>query len=385
MMKYLSFLVKPASSMCNLKCPYCFYADVSSRRKRTCSGKMQLEMMQIFIDRAVAETDADAELTFAFQGGEPMLAGLEYYQRFTAYVREKKGRRTVRYAIQTNGTLIDEEWARFFAKEPFLVGVSLDGYESNTNRFRLDKNGKGMYTQIMEGIRLLERFQVDYNILTVLTPRLAAHPEAYYRFLKAQGFSYVQCIPCLGELPKQEKRLDGERPETKEEGMKSTFTEGTEQELKPKQYAEFYKRFYRLWLEDYAHGEYMSVTLFDNLLLMLSDRPPQQCGMLGFCTAQLVVEADGSVYPCDFYVLDEYCCGNLKDHTLQEILYSKTMQHFLREEKEIKKICETCPFWKICRGGCKRQNRTYLTEAWCGHREFLMYAYPTLSRIAQTL
>lgn len=376
-MKYLSFLVKPASSMCNLKCPYCFYEDVSKRRERSCSGKMQPEIMQSLIDRAVADTDADAELVFAFQGGEPMLAGLDYYQRFTAYVREKKGSRTVRYAIQTNGTLIDETWAKFFAEEAFLVGVSLDGYESNTNRFRLNKDGKGMYAQIMQGIRLLEQFQVDYNILTVLTPRLAAHPEAYYHFLKDQGFSYVQCISCLGELPEQE-----EIPIEKYCGESG---EGNVQELKPKQYAEFYKRFYRLWLDDYARGDYMSVTLFDNLLLMLSDRPPQQCGMLGFCTAQLVVEADGSVYPCDFYVLDAYCCGNMKDHTLQEILYSGTMQNFLREEKEIKKICETCPFWKICRGGCKRQNRTYLTEEWCGHQEFLMYAYPTLSRIAQTL
>mgnify|MGYP000299644696 FL=1 len=129
----------------------------------------------------------------------------------------------------------------------------------------------------------------------------------------------------------------------------------------------------------------MSVTLFDNLLLMLSDRPPQQCGMLGFCTAQLVVEADGSVYPCDFYVLDQYCCGNLQDQTLQELLYSEAMKNFIQEERQIRKICETCPFWKICHGGCKRQNGTYLTEEWCGHREFLMEAYPTLFRIAQTL
>lgn len=371
--------------MCNLRCPYCFYEDVSSRREHSCSGKMKAEIMQILIDCAVAETDADGEITFAFQGGEPMLAGLDYYQAFTAYVREKKGMRTVRYVIQTNGTLIDESWSEFFVQEQFLVGVSLDGYESNTNRFRLDKNGKGMYTQIMKGIRLLKQFKVDYNILTVLTPRLAAHPEAYYHFLKDQGFSYVQCIPCLGELTEREEMPDQERCEKKCEGNRNVMVAGNDRELKPKQYAEFYKRFYRLWLDDYVRGDYMSVTLFDNLLLMLSDRPPQQCGMLGFCTAQLVVEADGSVYPCDFYVLDEYCCGSLKDHTLQEILYGETMQNFLREEKRSKEICETCPFWKICRGGCKRQNRTYLTEAWCGHREFLMYAYPTLSRIAQTL
>ena len=173
-MNYLSFLVKPASSLCNLKCPYCFYEDISNRRERPCSGKMKPEIMRKLIDRAIAETEEDAQITFAFQGGEPTLAGLEYYRQFTEYVREKKGARTVRYAIQTNGTQMDESWARFFREEDFLVGVSLDGYESNTNRFRVDQEGKGMYAQIMQGIRLLEQYEVAYNILTVLTPRLAA-------------------------------------------------------------------------------------------------------------------------------------------------------------------------------------------------------------------
>ena len=157
-MNYLSFLVKPASSLCNLKCPYCFYEDISNRRERPCSGKMKPEIMRKLIDRAIAETEEDAQITFAFQGGEPTLAGLEYYRQFTEYIREKKGARTVRYAIQTNGTQMDESWARFFREEDFLVGVSLDGYESNTNRFRVDQEGKGMYAQIMQGIRLLEQY-----------------------------------------------------------------------------------------------------------------------------------------------------------------------------------------------------------------------------------
>ena len=106
-MNYLSFLVKPASSLCNLKCPYCFYEDISNRRERPCSGKMKPEIMRKLIDRAIAETEEDAQITFAFQGGEPTLAGLEYYRQFTEYIREKKGARTVRYAIQTNGTQMD--------------------------------------------------------------------------------------------------------------------------------------------------------------------------------------------------------------------------------------------------------------------------------------
>ncbi|WP_461812917.1 anaerobic sulfatase maturase [Faecalimonas sp.] len=361
-MKYISFLIKPASSLCNLRCPYCFYEDVSKMREKKSYGKMDEEVMKILVLRAIEETEEDATLVFAFQGGEPMLAGIEYYKKFVELVREKKGSRKVQYALQTNGTLIDEEWARFFWQEKFLVGISLDGYESNTNRFRVDESGNGMYEKIIRGINLLKKYKVEHNILSVITSQLAKHTKAYYKFLKSQKFSYVQCIPCLGELNRE-----------------------TKWQLRPEEYAEFYKKLYRLWLADYLAGEYMSITLFDNLLLMLSDRPPQQCGMLGFCTAQCVVESDGSVYPCDFYVLDSYKCGNIKNDRLEEILKSDQMFRFIKEEKHIPTVCKTCPFWKICRGGCKRQNSAFLRENWCGHREFLTEAYPTLIKIARSI
>lgn len=361
-LKYLSFLIKPASARCNLRCPYCFYEDVSSRREEQYGEMMDEDRMRLIVDRAIRETEEEAQITFAFQGGEPMLAGILFYRHLVSYVKETCGKRTVSFAIQTNGTLIDREWAQFFAQEAFLVGISLDGYESNTNKFRIDQNGKGMFGKIMDGIRLLQEEGATYNILSVITHQLAAHPEAYYRFMKSQGFSHIQCIPCLGELDKE-----------------------TKWELGPEGYEKFFKRLFRVWAEDYMRGEYMSISLFDNLLLMFADRPPQQCGMLGFCTAQLVVESDGNVYPCDFYVLDEYCCGNLREKTLEEILTSEVMTKFLKEEKKIGKVCKTCPFWNICRGGCKRQNSCYLSENRCGHQEFLKEAAPVLSRIARSI
>ena len=180
--------------------------------------------------------------------------------------------------------------------------------------------------------------------------------------MKSQGISHVQCIPCLGELDRK-----------------------TQWELDADGYEKFFKRLFRIWLADYMQGDYMSIGLFDNLLLMFADRPPQQCGMLGFCTAQLVVESDGNVYPCDFYVLDEYCCGNLREKMVEEILTSEVMKRFLQEEKVVPKICETCGFWNLCRGGCKRQNTCYLQEKRCGHQEFLKEAAPMLYRIANSL
>lgn len=353
-MKYLSFLIKPASSLCNLRCTYCFYKDVSSRREIVSYGIMDEHIMRTLIDRAFEVIDDDGELTFAFQGGEPTLAGIDYYKTFTGYVEKKRTNQKICYALQTNGTLLDDEWGEFFSKNQFLIGVSLDGYEANTNQFRVDSEGRGMYNRILQGIEVLKRHQVDFNILSVITQKLSKHPKAFYKYMKSQGFGYIQCIPCLGEL-------DG----------------NTEQELNPDGYLRFYKELYELWAEDYRQGDYVSITLFDNLMLMLNDRPPQQCGMLGFCSAQFVVEADGSVYPCDFYVLDEYCCGNIIDNSIEELAINDMMQGFLKEEKKAHKICEDCPFTGICHGGCKRQNQAYLRDERCAHRELLNYILRT--------
>ena len=361
-MKYLSFLIKPASSSCNLACSYCFYRDVSKRRTTGSYGIMTEDVMKSLIDQAFTAIDHDGFLTFAFQGGEPTLAGLEYFRSFIKYVNSKKTGQSVYYSIQTNGTTMNEDWALFFKENHFLVGVSLDGYKSNHDHFRQDGTKSGTFDKIMMNIDLLKKFKVDFNILTVLTNRLAGHADAFYEFLKSEEFSYVQCIPCLGEL-------------TGEGGY----------QLTAENYFKFYSRLYYLWYNDYVNGQYTSVTLFDNLLLMLTDRPPQQCGMMGLCTAQLVVEANGNVYPCDFYVLDQYYCGNLVTDSLDQIIYSEPMQNFLREKRILPPVCDTCPFFKICRGGCKRQNVVYLSKNECAHQKLLSYLYPSMSMIAKTL
>lgn len=361
-MRFLSLLIKPASSLCNLRCRYCFYEDVSKHRERPSYGVMEIATMEKLIDRVFEAVDEDGTAVFAFQGGEPTLAGLSYYRNFVAYVLEKKGNRKIQYALQTNGTLLTEEWGSFFRENHFLVGVSLDGYESNTNECRIDSGGKGMYGEIMKGIEILKKHKVEFNVLAVITEKLSKHAKAFYSFLKSQKISYVQCIPCLGELQCE-----------------------NQYQLRPDGYVRFYKTLYDLWLKDYQRGEYMSISLFDNILLMLTDRMPNQCGMLGSCSMQFVVEADGSVYPCDFYVLDEYCCGNIFENSVEEIGKSKSLQRFFEKRNKTGRCCVDCPFWGICRGGCKRQQGSYLQGERCAYREFLEYAYPTMRKIAQTI
>ena len=363
-MKNLSFLIKPASSSCNLKCKYCFYADVSEHRQIKSNGIMKEEVMKKLIDQALSHLDEDGEVTFAFQGGEPTVAGIDYFKAFCAYVDEvKKAKQKIHYALQSNAYVIDDEWCTFFHQYDFLIGVSLVGYKENQDYFRSNTGNKATYKTVMQAIHTLEKYEVRYNVLTVLSKQLAKHPNKLYEFYKKENIRYIQLIPCLAGLDEE----------------KNPFA------LTPQLFASFYKAFYDCWLKEMQAGVYRSIGLFDNIIPMYADVPPQQCGLLGYCSIQFVVESDGSIYPCDFYVLDEYKGGNLMEMDLMDIANSAPMQGFVKEKKQMSPLCDTCPFVSICHGNCKRMNTLYFDKQYCGYQDFLKYAYPTMITIAKQM
>ena len=364
-MKNASFLIKPASSNCNLRCTYCFYHDVSANREQADYGIMSETTMNEMINKVFDEMDEEGHVTFAFQGGEPTVAGLPYFKRFVNKVNQARKSVSIHYAIQTNGTLIDDEWCEFFHEHNFLVGVSLDGYESNTNLFRYDAKGKGVYFKIMQGIKLLRKHHVDFNVLTVLSERLAKHPEALYNYFCSQKFDYIQLIPCLPSLSDDEIM--------------------NKEALTPQTYASFFKSFFDLWFTDVKKGKMMSVNQFDNLLTMIKGYAPYQCGILGHCSVQCVVEGDGSVYPCDFFVSEDKRCGNFKDSSLNEMLTSEAAQKFVNEEIKTREICLNCEYKKICNGGCKRMNVCFLEEDFCGYQQLLRHALNSLEEVAKRM
>lgn len=361
-MKYVSFLIKPASSLCNMRCRYCFYYDVSEHREVQSYGIMNEEVMHALIDRALALGD-DANISFAFQGGEPTMAGLAYFKAFIAYVDAHKQQQTIHYALQSNATLLNEEWADFFLAHQFLIGISLDAYADLHNHFRKDKQAKDTYKIVMKAIKLLKEKGVAFNILSVLNATLAKHPQKIFSFYLKNDLRYVQFIPCISGLDEEEN----------------------EYSLTPKQFASFYKIYFSLWLQEFKKGNYRSVALFDNVIPMLIGRMPQQCGMLGRCTPQFVVESNGDVFPCDFYVLDEYLCGNIVKDDLETLAQREVLQKFLKEERRTCKACEDCPFIKMCHQNCKRLNFAYYDEQYCGYRDFLEYAYKDMVKIANIL
>ncbi|MGL5042069.1 MAG: radical SAM protein [Culicoidibacterales bacterium] len=361
----ISFLIKPASSLCNMRCKYCFYFDVADHREIESHGKMKYDVMKMLITRALDYAGPYGNVQFAFQGGEPTIAGLDYFKAFIAEVLVQKKKQKVHYALQTNGLLLDEKWGELLSVHDFLVGISLDGYKENSDLFRSDIKRNSTYDRVIEKIELLKAFEVPFNILTVLTSNLARNPEKLYNFYKANELSHVQLIPCLGSL-------DSEK--------------SSESALKPAAFAYFYKKFYQLWYDDYKNGIYMNISLFNDIIPMFRGIPPQQCGMLGFCSPQFVIESDGSIYPCDFYVLDKYACGNVLFDEIYDVLHRTNMQEFLSESKRMSLLCDNCQFREICNGGCKRQNIVYFTDDnYCGYRDFLQSAHESMREIASKI
>ena len=283
---------------------------------------------------AYASNDRSSRVSFAFQGGEPLLAGLPFFAQFVSTVRrENKFHIPVEFALQTNGVLLDEAFAAFFAKENFLIGLSLDGIRSVHDRYRTDAAENGTFDAVRRAASILTNHQVPFNILCVVTDDLCMHGDAVWRSLREYG--HLQFIPCL---PPMTENAPSHAPTAEH-------------------YAQFLSDIWRGYYRDFCAHKPVSMRTFDNWLNLLLRLPPESCAMCGVCMPSLVVEADGDVYPCDFYALDEYCLGNLcEDRTaIEALLSSAQMQAFLRASHAVPDACRTCRYYPLCRNGCRRE------------------------------
>ena len=338
----LSIMIKPASSLCNMRCKYCFYHDVTDHRDVKSFGIMNEETTQNLIKKALEFADGEG-IAFAFQGGEPTIAGIDYFSFFCKTVDELNVKGSViHYGLQTNGTLIDERWAKFFKQRNFLIGLSLDG-DFNNNAFRIDEKGNNAFYKIIKAADIFTKHNVDFNILTVLTGKCADNIDDILKHFKKRGFRYLQFIPCL-------------RP----------FGDTSECELymTPEQYKHFLIHAFNFYVKEYVRDNYTSIRYFDNIVHLYLGNPTEQCGICGHCSHQFVAEGNGNIYPCDFYCTDEWLLGNINDQNenFDTLAHSEKATEFLRESLAIDDKCKNCRYYPLCRsGGCKRsrQDRDY--------------------------
>lgn len=366
----INLLIKPASGNCNLRCKYCFYTDVMDKRDTKDYGMMSIETLEIVVKKALEE--AEGNCTIAFQGGEPTLIGLEFYKELIRIQDQyKRPNLSITNAIQTNGILIDKEWAQFFAENNFLVGLSLDGYEYIHDQLRVDPKQEGTYERVMEAARLFDEYKVEYNILTVVTANVAKSINKIYDFYQSKGFHYLQFIPCLDPLYEERGKYS--------------------HSLTPELYGRFLKDLFDKWYKDIKKGKMVYIRYFDNLLQMMLGQYPEACGRLGRCTKQNIIESDGSVYPCDFYVLDQYKIGNLLVDSFEEIDEKRDQVKFIEPSLYKDPECQACTWYNLCYGGCRRDREPVIDQKasrnyFCSsYIDFFEYVFPRLDEIAQTI
>ena len=367
-MQSLNFLIKPASGLCNMRCRYCFYEDEAANRAEASAGRMSRETADRLIEETFAALEPRGRVTFAFQGGEPTLAGLDYFRHFVARVAQCNTKRVqVDYAIQTNGLALDEEWADFFAAHRFLVGVSIDGTKTIHEQLRPDAAGRSTWNRVTRNLALLQKKKVETNILCVVTRPCAKSPVKVYHALQKLGGRFLQFIPCLDPLGAPRGSM--------------------EYSLTPELYADFLCGLFDEWYLDWKNGRYTSVRLFDDYVHLAMGMPSGTCATSGSCGSYLVVEGDGTLYPCDFYCLDEWKLGRLGEQGLEQFLSCEKAQAFLAQGEQPPAECAECPCRSLCFGGCKRDwytdesgTHNYFCPAF---RRFFAYAGNRLAEIAR--
>lgn len=349
-------MLKPSSSVCNMRCEYCFYHSLADSRENFSYGLMSLDTFKRTFIKA-AEFTKGMPINISFQGGEPLLRGLDFFWEAVDYARHNnKYKSQINYAIQTNGLLIDKDWCDFFIINNFLVGVSLDG-SSTENIYRIDSSGNPTFNTVMQNIKLLQQSGAAYNILTVLTPLVAQNIGKVYQFFVSNGCKHLQFIPCLSPLGQPKSGY--------------TLTSG--------QYTQYLFDLFGLYLKDYMDNNYVSIRHFDNLVRLANGLPAEQCGMNGHCTHQFVIEGDGTVFPCDFYCLDQYSLGNIADTDFDSLSRHPIAIDFIKSSLLIDKKCQQCDYFLLCYGGCKREA---LDIDKCeSYKKFLPHAIPHLRRM----
>lgn len=337
-------MAKPRGAICNLGCEYCYYLP----KKALYPGgtfRMSNQVLKSYVRQYIAAQQVP-QVHFAWQGGEPTLMGLDFFRRVVGYQKEaaRPGMR-IENAIQTNGTLLNDDWCRFFVENHFLVGISLDGPREIHDVYRKDKGNRGTFDRVIHGIRLLKDYQVDFNILTCVSAANAEKPLEVYHFLRDEvGAEFIQFIPIV----------EWERPTDPQKERKLS-----ERSVNGEQYGYFLNSIFDDWL---AHDlSKIFVQIFDTSFGHWIGAPGGLCVFQETCGLALVTEHNGDVYSCDHFVEPDCYLGNMLKTPLAEMVGSEKQRQFgLAKRNSLPQYCRSCSFLFACNGGCPK-DRTDIT------------------------
>ena len=344
--KPLYVMLKPAGAHCNLACKYCYYLEKNNLYDKSHRHIMSDEMLEQFT-REYIEAQTMPQVLFTWHGGEPLMRSIDFYKKALALQKKYARGRRIDNVIQTNGTMLTDEWCEFFAQNNWLVGISIDGPQKYHDHYRLTTTGNPSWQKVMHGIELLKKHHVEWNAMAVVNAYNADHPLEFYHFFKDNGCQYLQFTPIVERLTKhQDGRTLASLADDKEIPL-ADFS------VTPEQWGNFLCAIFDEWVRNDV-GK-MFVEIFDCTLANWMGVLPGICAYSKNCGHAGVMEHNGDVYSCDHFVFPEYKLGNIRDHTLIEMLYGDKQHAFSRlKHTSLPRQCKECDMEFACHGECPK-------------------------------
>lgn len=344
--KPLYVMLKPASAHCNLACKYCYYLEKNKLYPTAQRHLMSDEMLEQFT-REYIEAQTMSQVLFTWHGGEPLLRSIDFYRKALSLQQKYAGGRRIDNVIQTNGTLLTDEWCEFFAQNHWLVGISIDGPQPDHDHYRLTAAGKPSWKKVMQGIKLLKKHGVEWNAMAVVNAYNANHPLEFYRFFKENGCQFLQFTPIVERLTRHE---DGRTLASLADKNEIPLSEAS---VAPEQWGYFLCAIFDEWVRKDVGKIF--VEIFDCTLANWMGISPGICAYSKECGHAGVMEHNGDVYSCDHFVFPEYKLGNIRDHSLIDMLYGEQQQEFSRlKHSSLPRQCKECDMEFACHGECPK-------------------------------
>lgn len=350
----LYVMLKPAGALCNLACDYCYYLEKAKLYQESPKHVMSDELLEKFIEEYV-NSQTMQEVLFTWHGGETMMRPLSFYRKAQALQKRYARGRQIVNCIQTNGTLLTDEWCRFFHDNQWLVGISIDGPQEFHDEYRKNKQGRPSFVKVMQGINLLKKHNVEWNAMAVVNDYNADYPLEFYHFFKELDCHYIQFAPIVERIA---PHADGRHLAAVDEESKEGLADFS---ITPRQWGNFLCSIFDEWVRQDVGNYY--IQLFDSTLANWVGEQPGICTLAKTCGHAGVMEFNGDVYSCDHFVFPQYKLGNIYSNTLAEMMYGERQQKFGQAKyTALPAQCKKCPYLFACNGECPKNRFCKTTD-----------------------